>query len=161
MSYAYDEPQFCRAIAKLLRNFNLLDTNIGLCLSHLLEPNDPQSSYPRLSRMTSQARFEELRRLVIEGAVALPKRTDHAPFEQWFEDATWARELRNRFFHGNWEYLPHRKEGPVGVSAPAWMRERLGLFAEERMTLASLEALADRVADIFDRFMQIRRTYGI
>ena len=162
MSHLYDsEVKFAQAIAKLLKYFNLLDTNIGLCLSHLISSSDPSASYDGLASMTAGQRFDELRRRVVEVGAGLPKRLDVKAFEDWFEDAVWVREARNRFVHGNWEHLPLRKDAPIGVSAPPWMKSRLGKLANQQMTLAELQTIADRIEQVFHRFMSIRGAHGI
>lgn len=154
------EVRFARSIVKLLTYFNLLDTNVGLCLSHLVSPDNPQASYSRLASQTSQQRFDDLKRFVAKG-IGSPTSVDRAEFEKWLIDATRARSIRNRYIHGNWEYLPNRPHAPVGVSAPAWMRDKLGAEAYEAMTLDQLEGIADEIAQIFARFMEIRRRHGI
>jgi hypothetical protein len=41
------------------------------------------------------------------------------------------------------------------------MREKLGAEADEVMTIEQLEATADEMAEIFDRFRTIRQRHGI
>ncbi len=154
------EFRFARAIVKLLKHFNLLDINVGLCISHLANPGNPQASYPRLAKQTSQERFDELRELVATG-IGSPTKVDREDFNIWLVDATRVRSIRNRYVHGNWEHLAHRPNAPVSVSAPVWMREKLGSETDETMTLDHLENVAEEVAQVFKRFMEIRRRHGI
>lgn len=154
------EVRFAQAIVKLLRYFNLIDTNVGLCLSRLTNPTNPEASYERLGNQTSQQRFEELRARVAEG-IGFPKVVDSEEFGQWLSDATRARSIRNRYVHGNWEYLSLRTECPVGVNAPPWMKPKLGSLTQETMTLEKLEAVADEMEQIFNRFMKIRQRHRI
>lgn len=155
---ARDDPEdrFARGMVKLLRYFNLLDTNVGLCLSHLISPGDVQASYAKLANQTSRQRFDELKRIVTNGD-EFSTSAVREEFELWFTDATRARSVRNRYVHGNWEYLPLRSEAPVAVCAPPWMADRLDQNAEEIMTLEQFEDMADEVEQIFERFMELRR----
>jgi hypothetical protein len=154
------EVRFALALVKLLKFFNLLDTNVGLCLSFLISPSDPESAYEQLSNKTTQQRFEEMKAFVADGT-GFPKAVDPEHFGEWLTDATRARAIRNRYVHGNWEYLPYRQVKPIAVRAPTWMKGKLGEEAEERMTVAELEAVADEVEQVFHRFMKIRRAHGI
>ena len=58
------EARFAKALVKLLKFFNLIDTNVGLCLSHLSNPSDPVGAYPQLAAQTTQQRFEALSLLI-------------------------------------------------------------------------------------------------
>jgi hypothetical protein len=157
-----DDPEvrFALAISRLLKSFNLIDTNVGLCLSYLKCPSNPKAAYKVLANQTSQQRFDELEDHLFEG-VGFPANVDLGDFRAWFADAARARSIRNRYIHGLWEYLPLRVDGPVEVSAPPWMKEKLGELAKETMTLAELEAVADNLAEVFDRFRQLRNRYKI
>ena len=154
------EDRFANGIVKLLRYFNLIDTNVGLCLSHLTSPHDPEAAYPRLAKQTSQQRFDELNRLVVNGT-QFSTNSEREEFDAWFKDATRARLIRNRYVHGNWEYLPRRSAAPVGVWLPAWMAGKPGQDTHESMTLEQLEDTANEVENIFERFREIRRRHEI
>jgi len=52
-----------------------------------------------------------------------------------------------------------RHEEPVGVSAPPWMKEKLGSQANETMSLEQLERIASEVESVFKEFIQLRRKY--
>ena len=66
-------------------------------------------SYERLAGLTAQQRFDELGALVAQG-IGFPTNVDHVEFLEWLSDATRARLIRNRYIHGNWEYVPIRRE---------------------------------------------------
>ena len=46
------EPDFAVAPVRLLNWFNLLELNLGLCLSHLLGAPDPKDTYRAIARMS-------------------------------------------------------------------------------------------------------------
>lgn len=48
--------RFEKVLVRLMRSFNYLDTNVGLCISHLSHPTDPEKTYPALVRMTPEKR---------------------------------------------------------------------------------------------------------
>jgi hypothetical protein len=49
MACADSEDRFAGDMVKLLRYLNRLDTNVGLCLSHLISSGDAQASYSKLA----------------------------------------------------------------------------------------------------------------
>jgi len=154
------EVRFTSALARLLKYFNLLEENIGLCIAHLVNSSNPKASYPLLARMTAEQKMDRLREIFVSGEV-IADNVSILEFEEWFELAARARSIRNRYVHGHWEYLPMRSQKPVGVRAPAWMREKLGHEAEETMSLTDLEAVVDEMESVFDGFMRIRKKHGL
>ncbi|HKJ80827.1 MAG TPA: hypothetical protein VJ954_02290 [Ignavibacteriaceae bacterium] len=150
--------RFNSALIRFFCNYNLLETNIGLCISHLWEPADPSTTYSRLANMTMEQMMMKLKDLFMseinqEGVDSVNN------FNDWYEKASNARYIRNRYVHGHWEFL--RGEKPIKVSAPPWMKERMGEDASEYMTIDELEAIAEQMKSIFEAFMLIRKKHGI
>ena len=154
------DARFSIALVRLVRYFNLLDENVGLCISHLASPSDPQASYPALAKMTAEQKMERLLELFTSQEI-ISDEGSISEFAGWFERAAQARSIRNRYVHGHWEYLPMRSEKPVGVRAPAWMQEKLGPDANETMSLSDLETVADELVGVFEDFVQIRKKNGV
>ncbi len=152
--------RFEKALVSLIRSFNYLDTNIGLCISHLSHPSNPSGAYPALAKMTPEKRVERLKMLLETKETAVKKKVLEE-LAIWYKKAANVRNIRNRYVHGNWEYLPLRHREPVGVSAPPWMKEKLGSLANETMSLEQLELVASEVETVFQEFMQLRRKYGV
>ena len=152
--------RFEKALVALIRSFNYLDTNVGLCISHLSHPSNPAAAYPALAKMTPEKRIERLRKLLGKADLKVEKKV-REELSDWYENAAGVRNIRNRYVHGNWEFLPLRHRKPVGVSAPPWMREKLGSLAKEKMSLEQLEAVAQEVEAVFQEFMELRRKYGV
>jgi len=53
--------RFEKALVRLIQSFNYLDTNVGLCISHLSHPSEPTKAYTALAKMTSEKRIERLK----------------------------------------------------------------------------------------------------
>jgi len=152
--------RFEKALVRLIQSFNYIDTNIGLCISHLLNPSDPTKSYPSLAKMTAEKRIKKLKNLLEDTNIAVSENA-RTEFMMWYESAVNVRNIRNRYVHGNWEFLPLRHEHPISVSAPPWMRKPLGPLASESMSLSQLEIIVDEVEDVFQKFMQFRRRFKL
>jgi hypothetical protein len=110
--------------------------------------------------MTPEKRIERLKKLLEKADLKVKKKV-REELSAWYEKAAGVRNIRNRYVHGNWEFLPLRHNEPVGVSAPPWMREKLGSLANETMSLEQLEAVAQEVEAVFQEFMALRRKYGV
>lgn len=152
--------RFEKALVRLIRDFNYLDTNVGLCIAHLLYPSDPTKAYSALARMTAEKRIARLEQLLDDRDIKVSKKV-RSQLIAWYEDAALVRGIRNRYVHGNWEFLPLRHDKPVGVFAPPWMSEQLGVLAHETMDLAQLELIADKVKAVLNEFMRLRRQLGV
>ncbi len=152
--------RFEKALVRLIRSFNYLDTNVGLCISHLENPSDPVKSYPSLANMTAEQRINRLKRLFESHDIAVEDDA-RAELVAWYARAAKARATRNRYVHGNWEYLPLRHEKPVGVSAPVWMKKKLGPLATETMSLDELDAVADEVEAALHELTRLRKKHGV
>ena len=155
-----NEHRFNSALIKFFHYFNLLETNIGLCISFLLEPSDPKASYSRLANMTVEQMMMKLKDL-FQHQVTVKDESSIVAFNEWYEIASKVRYIRNRYVHGNWEYLPNRLEKPVGFRAPPWMRDRLGDDASEIMSIKKIESIADEMKRIFEMFIDIRKKHNI
>ena len=127
----------------LLKYFNLLEKNVGLCISYLENSDDPKVSYSILRKMTAEQKLERLKELFDIDAVIIDKKGVRE-FEEWFAFATRARSIRNRYVHGQWEYLPLRSDKPVGFEPPVWMQEKLG-YKLETMSVSELEAVVEEI----------------
>ena len=46
------EEDFSITLVRLLRQFNLLELNLGLAISFLVNSKDPESAYPKLSKIS-------------------------------------------------------------------------------------------------------------
>jgi hypothetical protein len=110
--------------------------------------------------MTVERKMEHLRELFKSNGIVSGKGAAFE-FEKWFQSASKARALRNRYIHGIWEYLPTRFEKPVGVRAPVWMKEKVGTEGAETMSLDELEGVADEVGSVFEELMRLRRKHGV
>lgn len=152
--------RFEKALVRLIQCFNYLDTNVGLCIAHLSEPTEPTKAYSALSNMTAEKRIGRLKELLEASDIDITPNV-RRELSVWYENAAHVRSIRNRYVHGNWEFLPLRHEQPVGVSAPPWMKDQLGPLANETMSLEQLEITANEVEAAFKEFMRLRKQLGV
>jgi len=153
--------RFEKALVRLIQSFNYLDTNVGLCISHLSHPTDPTRAYSALAKMTAEKRIERLKKLLLDASDIEISEKVRSKLLAWYENAAEVRSIRNRYVHGNWEFLPLRHRVPVGVSAPPWMKDKLGPLAHETMSVEQLESVAEKVEAVFKEFMQLRGNLGV
>lgn len=152
--------RFERALVRLIQNFNYLDLNVGLCLSHLLNPGKAEDSYPLLAKMTTEKRFSRLKKLFDEDG-GLAVKEAQVDFSEWYQNAMKVRNIRNRYLHGCWELLPLRTQTPVSLRSPPWMKEKLGSSFHETMSIEELETVADEVGSAFNELMRLRKKYRV
>lgn len=156
------EDRFNKALVKFIQNFNCLELNLGLCINYLHSypdpasvSNDPESFYPQLMTMTCEQKISKLRHLLSIRNIEIKE------LDAWFESAALAREKRNRYLHGIWEYLPTRQEKPVGFRCPPWWREKYGDESKEEFSLDEFDAVAEKMKNVFIEFQNIRRKLNI
>lgn len=155
MNIDNQEDRFNKAFVKFIRYFNLLELNVGLSISFLHNIADPKSIYPKLMKMTCEQKIDKLKELLISKNIEIKE------FNAWYDSTTIARGKRNRYLHGNWEYLPNRSDKPVRFSAPPWMKEKYADDAVEKFSLDEFDDVAEEMKNVFDELMQIRRKYKI
>lgn len=154
------EEEFSIALVRLLRQFNLLELNLGLAISFLIDSKNPKSTYPKLSKMSLEKKLHEFCRL-IEKSDLYRSHDYKNELNSWSSRATEARWIRNFYVHGHWQLLPLREERPVSLSAPPWMREKLGITKEIKMTIQELQNMAESMEYLFKDFMRLRKKLGV
>ncbi len=143
------DSRFHRAVYSIINDFNLLDLNLGLCISFMHSVEDPKSAYRRIERMSFSQKLEELDGLTTS-------LTCHADYQNWTTQALEIRDLRNQAAHGVWErYLP-TIEQPIGLRMPPWAQGNTTKFSIEQ-----LEAKAAEVHHIFETFQAWRRKHEV
>jgi len=158
MHTSYDhESRIDSALGKILRYFNLLELNLGLCIRHIENPGLVEQRHSWLAKSSIQEKINLFTRLVREKALA----KDEQELDRWYNEVSSARCLRNYYVHGTWEYLPWRKEAPVGFRIAPWRSEQIRGSSLHTMTLEQLEADATAVQSVFETFARLRREYGV
>lgn len=151
------EARINAALGKILRNYNALELNLGLCLRQLENPDDPGVSHTYLYRHGMPQVIKKLSNLL----AACEHIPDTRAFQQWMTQADEIRRLRNYYVHAAWEYLPRRKEVPLGFRIPPWRKESIRGRQQGTLRLADLEADADRIEQALNEFMANRKQYGV
>ena len=151
------ESRINTALGKILRYFNFLELNLGLCLRALASPTDVNASHSLLRHLGMSGTINRLRTLLRE----YEHITDIDAFEKWAMNAEKIRPLRNYYVHATWEYLPRRKGGPLAFRIPPWRTEQIKGRSQGAMSLEDLEADAERVKTVFEEFRSVRRRYGV
>jgi hypothetical protein len=151
------ESRINTALGKILRYFNFLELNLGLCLRALAHPNDISASHGLLRRAGMPETINRLGKLLAE-CEHIP---DISAFEKWAMRAEEIRPLRNYYVHATWDYLPLRKEAPLVFRIPPWRTEQIEGSSEGAMRIEDLEKDAKSIEAAFEEFMTIRRKYGV
>ena len=148
------------ALGELLRHFNFLDLNLGLCLRHLENPDDPSKSNSRLRGMNTKKKLEQIHQLITTQENLKGISTDEE-FMEWLQSADKCRAIRNFYIHGTWEYLPMDKKTPLRFQIPKWMKLDSKEGGEKLMTIKELESSVKEVEMVFNEFCRLRRKHGI
>ena len=151
------EERINKALGKILRYFNLLELNIGLCLRLLQNPKEPEAAHTFLKKAGLPEEIQRLKSLIVQNNIC----DDVSEFEKWIVQADEVRQLRNHFAHAIWEYLPMVKDAPLQFSIPPWRTEGIDGEIRGKMTIENIEGHADKVETVFKEFMCIRKKYGI
>jgi hypothetical protein len=155
--FATPEVRINLAIGTLLRYFNFLELNLGLCIRHLQHPEEVERSHRWLARSSIQEKIARFAKLVRQRGLV----TNEHELEAWCQFAAESPSLRNFYAHAIWEYLPLRKGAPVTFRVPPWRSESIKGSNCPKMTVDGLEADADALRTIFEKFMRLRKTYGV
>jgi hypothetical protein len=161
--YEMIEVGFSSTLTRFLMFFNMLETNVGLCISFLVNHTDPKASYPFLNRLNAQGKMDVLKELVTyKGLTAEEQFT--ADFNEWFKLASQTRVARNRYVHGYWDVMPH-VEKPIRFHPTDWTSKMSGekkdKAAVQEMNLDEFKAIADEMESVFEKFGSLRKKYGV
>lgn len=151
------ESRIDSALGKILRHFNLLELNLGLCIRSLENPGEVGRSHSWLARSSLQEKAERFSKLVRERDLV----EDQRELDDWNQAVLDARSFRNYYVHGGWEYYPLRKQAPIGFRIPPWRAEEVRGSSAPTMNLEDLEADAGAVQLVFEQFVRLRRKYGV
>ncbi len=154
--------RFEKAMFNLLRNFNLIDDNIGLLISSILGNSDIQETYKKLSKKTFNQKMTWFYSLLEVGELHdYLGEKGISDFKKWFLQANEARKLRNRYVHAIWRFNPMMVGKPVSISSSAWMKEIIGSELEEKMSLNELEKKTSMIEKTFNDFWNLRKKYNV
>lgn len=129
------ESRINAALGKIVRNFNLLELNIGLCLRYLENPSAPNASHKFLNKAGMPQAIKRLKKLLDECELV----PDTIEFDEWMVRTEKIRALRNYYVHAIWEYLPLRKEAPLGFRIPRGEKRIYEAVIKETCKLKTLK----------------------
>ena len=148
--------RFNSLLVEYLNTFNLLETNVGLCISHLVD-SSVEESHKLLARTNCEGKIKRLHEIVKSRNI-LKSKINFQELEDWCADAHQKRHQRNKYIHGHWTFLPHLENG-VELNVAPWIKEKYG--ASERMSLQELDVIVHELKDCFRQLMAIRQNNGI
>ena len=154
------EDRINSALGLIVRSFNFLELNLGLCIRSLERPEDPNGLNAKLNRTSFSEKVDWLEGLLDEHLASAKERV-RKQFSDWIRKADRARLIRNYYVHGTWEFLPLMKDTPLRFDRPFWVSQAAEQEMEERMNLDALEAMAQEVQLAFREFMDLRNTLGV
>ena len=161
--YELIEFGFSSNLTRFMTFFNLLETNVGLCISFLVNNADPKVSYPFLNRLNAQGKLDVLRELIAYKGLTTEKQFSE-DFNKWFKLASQTRVARNRYVHGYWEVLV-TAEKPIRFHPTDWTSrmggEKKDNAASLEMDLDEFKAIADEMESVFEKFGSLRKKYGV
>ena len=145
------------SLGRILRSFNLLELNLGLCLRVLANTEDPTTLHTYLRKVGIQEIVAKLGEL-LDDCEHIP---DSSAFKEWSSATEHVRHLRNFYVHATWDYTPLRKDMPLEFRIPPWLEGRMKTVSRGRMRIEDLENDAMCVESAFLEFMAIRNRYRV
>lgn len=158
--YQMVEFEFSTTLTRYLKYFNLLEKNVGLCISFLVNKSDSKAAYPFLDRLNTQGMMDVLKELIFY------KNTENndeiiRDYSQWLKLASKTRVARNRYVHGYWDVTPHLKENPIRFYPTKWTsgvgKEVADSYSCQKMSLDDFKKVAQEVEIVFEKFNQFRK----
>jgi len=148
--------EFNSLLVEYLNTFNLLEKNVGLCISHL-EDSSTEDVYKSLANTSCEKKIENLYEIV-KTKNLLKSDGNLKELKDWCENAHQMRHQRNKYMHGHWSFLPHLEHG-VELNVAPWVKEKYG--GSERMSFQDLNAIVQEIKECFKQLCDIRRKNGI
>ncbi len=162
--YEIVEYEFALTLSRYLKYYNLLEYNVGLCISWIVNNSDPRASYPFLDRLTTQGKMDVLKELIFYKASTNDSDIVE-DFRLWLKVASKTRAARNRYVHGYWDVLPHLKEKPIRFNPTVWTSGvgRMVTDADscQEMSLEEFKEAAKEVEVVFEEFNKFRKKHRL
>ena len=158
------EYEFSTTLVQYLKYYNLLERNVGLCISWLVNHSDPRVTYPFLDRLTTQGKMEVLKELIF---YKNSNKNDAIieDFSQWIKIASKTRAVRNRYVHGYWDVVPHLKEQPIRFYPTVWTsgvgKLKNNKDSCQKMSMDEFKEAAREIEIVFEKFNEFRDKHGI
>ena len=151
--------EFALAFFKYINLFNMLERNIGMCISFLVNRSDPHASHPFLNRLTAHAKMDVLKDLIAyKGTEA--KDGLKEDFDKWFQFAAKSKAARNRYVHGDWDIAPSLNK-PIRFTPNQWNDDKDTSSNTEHMTMDEFLGMMAEMDSVFEQFSALREKYGI
>ncbi len=141
------ELQFLRAYKNYIYIFNLIESNIVLCLSHAKREGDFSSTVDKFNKYSFNEKVRRLKNLTKSSGL-------YKYFCEWFELMERCRSMRNKIVHGHWEFK-WWLDASIHFDIPAPVNEQ-GKYTLEEFT-NELEVLNK----VMENFSQLRKNYEI
>jgi len=162
--YQIIEFEFSSGLQSYLKHYNLLERNVGLCISWLVNHNDPSAAYPFLDKLTAKSKMDVLKELIYYKNSETNEEIIR-DFKEWFKLASETRVARNRYVHGYWEVSPWVQNKPIRFNPTIWTsgvgKRKTKDHSQQEMSLKEFQMIVQEMKDVFEEFMQLRKKYDI
>ncbi|MBX2869919.1 MAG: hypothetical protein KTR18_14665 [Acidiferrobacterales bacterium] len=152
------ETSIAKSLFRLLKWFNLMEINLGLSISHLLNEGGSTASYNSVSKMSLDRKLTKFLDLISEDERLNIGKID---LDGWRARVNTARLVRNAFVHGYWEILPINPESPISLQLPPWAVKSKENYSGSKFSAIDVEAAADDMGRVFGEFMHFRKKLGV
>lgn len=147
--------KFHSLLVEYLNTFNLLEMNVGACIS-FLETSSREDSYLSLAQTSCKRKIENLYEIVKTTKILKSSR-NLQELEEWCENAHQMRHQRNYYIHGVWSFVPHLDR--VELNVAPWFKGKYE--GGSRMNLHEFSIIVQELTDCFIKLKQIREKNGI
>ena len=145
--------RFNSLLVEYLNTFNLLELNVGLCISHLSKI-EQHEIYKKINKMSFEKKLEYLLELT-------SSEENKQDLYFWCKDAHSKRHERNMYMHGQWYLIPHLDQCVEFRIAP-WVKDKYAnVYPGSRFTFHQLESIVTSMKSCLEAFFDLRKKYGI
>jgi hypothetical protein len=159
--YEIIEFEFATNLSRFLSVFNNIDTNLGLCISFLVNRTDPIAAHPFLKKLTTHGKIEVFKELILYKKSKIDE-SIVKDFSHWLMLFCKAKALRNNYVHCVWDVQPSIKEKPIRYHLSPWnIGEGKDKDRFHQMSLDEFKTDVQEMEEISKKFSELRNKYWI
>lgn len=150
--YEIVEFKFSKLFVEFINTFNLLDSNLRLCIGWFVTGGQPNLAYPIIDKLSTFERIDYLKN-VINSKPFASRQEMVGDFNEWLSKASHIRCKRNKYIHGFWRLLP-------GIEVKIifeWQNNSQNIT--EEFSLEEYKIMVQELKDLLEEFGVLRTKY--
>ncbi len=153
ISYEEFELEFLKLHLEFMNTFNLLDTNLTLCIGFLLTGGAPSLAYPLVTKLSVHGKMQYLKDAI--NSDLFEDQTEMVEkFNSWLTLAQKAKGQRNDYVHGRWRINRSNRDLRVCFEPQFWTKAKTEMFSMEEF-----RTIVSQMLNILEKFHVLRKKY--